>query len=195
MKTLEQLINASSDPSYYRHALKALDAGDEARLQELATHLERAGAAQPLAWAHSEVTENIAQTARFFALRDLCAGARSVQEVLDGCDADDAAGLFDELLRAGADRASLERLVLAIAKSTVWHCLTVIDEGGDSPSTRPWDGRSQRQMNRASSLDGSWGACTRMPKAKSSWVSSRGDCLPSGAALRALFRKERASCA
>ncbi len=130
MKTLEQLINASSDPSYYRHALKALDAGDEARLQELATHLERAGAAQPLAWAHSEVTENIAQTARFFALRDLCAGARSVQEVLDGCDADDAAGLFDELLRAGADRASLERLVLAIAKSTVWHCLTAIDEGG-----------------------------------------------------------------
>jgi hypothetical protein len=127
MKTLERLINASSDPDYYRHELKELDSSDKTRLQELAARLERAGAAQR---ALSEVTENIAQTARFFALRDLCAAARSVKEVLDCCDADDASAVSGALLKAGADRASLDRLVLAIAKSTVWHCLTAIDEGG-----------------------------------------------------------------
>ncbi len=130
MKTLEQLIGSSSAPDYYREELKELDSQQQARLQTLAAELEQAGAAEPLEWAYSEVTENIAQTARFFALRDLCAAARSVKEVLDCCDADDASALYDELLEAGADAASLDRLLLAIAKSTVWHCLTTIDEGG-----------------------------------------------------------------
>jgi hypothetical protein len=130
MKTLEDLIQGSSNPKYYDHQLRGLDAGRQERLLELALGLERAGASNALDWAYSEVQENIAQTARFLVLRALCASARDVDQALDSCDVDDARGLYDALVDAGAERASLDRLVLAIARGTVWQCLTALDEGG-----------------------------------------------------------------
>ena len=130
VKTLEALVDESSNPKYYRHAVSQLDEGQRQRIRELANLLSSAGATDALSWAYSEVCEGIAQTARFLVLRELCACARDVGGALDGCDMDDARGLFDALLGAGADRGLLERLVLAVAKSTVWHCVTTLDEGG-----------------------------------------------------------------
>ena len=130
VKTLEALVDESSDPKYYRHAVSKLDDGQRERIRTLATQLVSAGATDAFGWAYSEVCEGIAQTARFLVLRDLCACARDVDGVLDGCETDDARGVFDALLEAGTDRHHLERLVLAVAKSTVWHCVTTLDEGG-----------------------------------------------------------------
>jgi hypothetical protein len=139
IKTIDELIDGSANPKYCRHALGELTEAERAQLQALAALLEKAGAVDPLPWAYSEVREGIAQTARFLVLRDLCAAAQGVDETLDSCDADAARSLYAGLLQGGADRASLDRLVLAIARSTVWHCVTAIDEGGvDQESPIGW---------------------------------------------------------
>ena len=99
----------------------------ESPLDRLTATFERLGADDPAGWADSEVTENIAQLARFLALRLLWRVA------IDPWGAEDLDGLpaAQRLLATGADRTDLARLARAAAYSAVFATLYRIDEGYD----------------------------------------------------------------
>lgn len=91
------------------------------------------GAEDPSAWADSELTEDIAQEARWLVIRQVRAGIdrliddpRSIAEV---------AGLLD----SGADEALVQAAVKAISREVAFSTSAVIDEGydPDAPEDAP----------------------------------------------------------
>lgn len=97
-------------------------------LAKLTATFERLGADDPVEWAHSEITEDIPQLARFLALRLLWRVAIDPWTDDDQLNALPAA---QRLLAAGADRTDLVRLARAAAYTAVHTTLYRMDEGYD----------------------------------------------------------------
>jgi len=129
--------------------------------QALVETFRAAGAADAETWASSEVTENVAQLARFCFLRSLWPRAidfwRENAEWIDfhirgavsdpkGCFAD--AGLaMQRLLELGATRDELASIARMVAYSAAFRVIHRIDEGVD------WDFNQQRGYPESSLIE------------------------------------------
>ncbi|MFH6992579.1 hypothetical protein [Flavobacterium sp. FlaQc-48] len=71
MEEINRLISVSKDSKYYSHKIKEFNEKELKEFETLALRLEKAGAANPLSWAFSEVKEGIPQFGRFLVLKNL----------------------------------------------------------------------------------------------------------------------------
>jgi hypothetical protein len=108
----------------------------DARLAKLTARMEQRGADDPAGWARSEITENIAQQARYLFLRRLW------PEAIDGWR--DRAVLSRQsatrcVLEQGAHPADLSRAMRLAAYEAVFTVLSILDEGydPDAPEDAP----------------------------------------------------------
>lgn len=100
----------------------------DARLSELTARMEQLGVDDPAGWARSEITENIAQQARYLFLRHLW------PEAIDGWR--DPAVLSRvsataRMLEQGANPDDLSRAMRLAAYEAVFTVLSILDEGFD----------------------------------------------------------------
>ncbi|WP_137189601.1 hypothetical protein [Stenotrophomonas rhizophila] len=111
------------------------------RRAQLTAAMQAAGCTAPRDWVSSELSENIAQFARFRVLHDVHVLADDVEHVLSDA-LDDQPDLQDTLqtLRAAVDPAALHALLRAYAKALGNAFVMVLDEGGmcDDPRMPGW---------------------------------------------------------
>ena len=133
--------------NYPTHAewLASLPAAERAKALSLIEQFRALGATDPEGWARSEISEDIAQLARFVFLRPLWPllidhwvekqgwiheSVRSARSDPEGIFAD-AGFALDRLLAAGASRADIAAVARKVAYETVFGVINQLDEGGD----------------------------------------------------------------
>jgi hypothetical protein len=108
--------------------LRSLEKSDRAAALVLRDRLAALGAQDAESWARSEVSEGIAQQARFLILRRLWRDAVLTWAAPDAVDRLAAAR---RLLDAGVDRTDVVRVVRAAAVQAMLDAVVAIDEGHD----------------------------------------------------------------
>jgi hypothetical protein len=107
----------------WRRWLDGLTAADRERAESLRRTFERCGARDPISWAHSEVTEDFAELARFAFLRAIW---REIDAWRDpGAIASLLPNASQEFLEGAADMPG--RVALEVARRIV----QIIDDGED----------------------------------------------------------------
>lgn len=111
------------------------------RRAQLTAAMQAAGCTAPRDWVSSELSENIAQFARFRVLHDVHVLADDVEHVLsDAIDEQPELEGTLQTLRAAVDPTALHALLRAYAKALGNHFVMVLDEGGmsDDPRLPGW---------------------------------------------------------
>lgn len=137
--TLDELIERSDSAAYYGHALSQLVEAQRALFAQYALALHHNGAAKPLSWAHSEVRENIAQRARFYALKELWQSTSDVEGNLYAArDFDHAVeDMFREFSHA-IFKARAQAFLQAYGRGLLNMIASVIDDGGCTRDSVGW---------------------------------------------------------
>lgn len=104
---------------------ESLTAADRARASDLLAMMSAAGADDPQSWVRSEVTEGIAQGARFSFLRAVW---RDLDRWRDEEFVDD---FLDEPALAGCDRVALRQIAAQIAFQATLEVVMTIDDEED----------------------------------------------------------------
>lgn len=120
--------------------MRATDDKTERRAQ-LTAAMQAAGCTAPRDWVSSELSENIAQFARFRVLHDVHVLADDVEHVLsDAIDEHPELEGTLQTLRAAVDPKALHALLRAYAKALGNHFVMVLDEAGmsDDPRMPGW---------------------------------------------------------
>jgi hypothetical protein len=136
---LDELLGISKHSDYYRHAISKLSDGQRQRVLEFANELALKGAKEPLSWALSEVEENIAQRARYYALREFHLSAEDIEGSLDSSSdfCENPRAVFKEICNAIGEE-SARRFLSAYGKGMLSICLGIIDEGGFDNESVGW---------------------------------------------------------
>lgn len=114
--------------AYWDDVFRSLSEADRRRAAELTERLRQAGARDPREWALSEVTEDIAQSARFLFLRGVW---RRMHSCADEALSSELAG---RLRRDGAPEDDLRALVQLALGRLAFDLLYLIDEPDETVS-------------------------------------------------------------
>ena len=127
------------------HWLDSLDSETRVKARKMITRMKELGAEEPEAWVESEITEDVAQMARFLILRRLWSD-------LDAWSSDPSAwiereisaseekpeSLFSEvghalkrMVEAGVSLADVGKVAQMVAYEATFNTLNLIDECGD----------------------------------------------------------------
>lgn len=130
MFDFEPYLNASKNGKMHRHRIRQLSDAEREKLAWLVQSLDQAGATEPFNWAISEVTEGIAQSARFHALKAFWEVALDVEG--NACAAEDfgtdlQTQLADAEKKLGAE--ALQNLLTGYGLGLMNQLIDVIDYG------------------------------------------------------------------
>src|SRR4249920_877561 len=121
----------------------SLTTDDQDRTRALVEEFRSVGTEDPEGWARSQISENIAQLARFLVLRrvrKLCLEKwmRFDLDKLARYD-EDFQDLLERLRAAGLKDAEIAQFAQKVAAIAAWDVVEVIDEGHDpdAPATMP----------------------------------------------------------
>jgi hypothetical protein len=129
---LDELIEQSVNKKMYRHQISSLSSDQQARLLNIAKPLHAAGAAEPLSWAWSELSENIAQSARFFILKELWLAADDVEGTLFEV-ADEPLSKAQKAIDAAEQaigKEAFRKLLRDYGHSLMDRSISILDDGG-----------------------------------------------------------------
>jgi hypothetical protein len=136
---MDELLGASQHSDYYRHVISNLSDGQREKVLEFANELASNGASEPLSWALSEVTENIAQRARYYVLREFHSSIDDIEGNLDSSSdfCENPQAIFKEICSVIGEE-SARRFLSAYGKGMLGNCLGIIDEGGFANESLGW---------------------------------------------------------
>jgi hypothetical protein len=108
-------------------------------LETLAFELHAQGAIEPISWAMSEITENIAQRARYYALREFNLLTENIPANLaSSCDFnEDPENIFNDICEA-IGKKETEEFLMAYGKGMISIALNIIDYGYSPGATVGW---------------------------------------------------------
>ena len=138
-KSLKELIESSKDSKFYRHAIKKLSPDQQLAIETIASELSEQGATEPLSWAYSEVTENIAQRARFYVLKDFSCLTESVESNISlSSDHDENASAAYQHMCSVMGKDEVDNFLRSYGKGLVSSAIDIIDNGNCGSETLGW---------------------------------------------------------
>lgn len=139
MLDFEPYLQASTQGKRYRHEISQLAETQREKLGALVQNLAAAGAQEPLSWAMSELTEDIAQCARFLILKNLRQVAMDIEgniQAASDCGADLPAQITSAQAQLGAP--ALQQLLQDYSQGLLRQIIDALDHGAlDHSGTQP----------------------------------------------------------
>jgi uncharacterized membrane protein YheB (UPF0754 family) len=131
---LEDLVQQSKNSDFYRRSIKKLSQKKLQKLEKIAFELHENGASDPISWALSEVEENIAQSARFYFLKELLAVAENIHENVKSIDFDESLEETYSDICKSVGQEKMDAFLKSYGKDILGAVVNVIDYSSSSPT-------------------------------------------------------------
>lgn len=142
MKEIEEYLKNSESSEYYKQEIDKLNKEEKIRLENLLQKMDNVGAKKPIAWALSEITENIPQFGRFIFLKGLFDIITDIEEnilLADDIGESYEGDTFDtsKKLKEVIGEAELNNFLISYGKGMMWQIVNQIDEGNYNTKGEP----------------------------------------------------------